>query len=144
MNEMYVTTIENVDSERHKSPIIIHDGWQYYFAEFNNWEQLEAFLDLAGLKITLEEEKQWVFKPTCGKWRKYAVNRKLDNACNGGFWSLSEIPKGAKKIKGHSNGRIVDCYILNDGETLHIYRPCLLYTSPSPRDPKTSRKPSSA
>ena len=25
-----------------------------------------------------------------------------------------------------------------------LYRPCLLYTSPSPRDPKTSRMPSSA
>lgn len=123
MSEMYITTIENVDPERHRSPIIIHDGWQWHFAKFNNWEQLERFLNFAGLEIELEEEKQWVFNPKCGKWRKYAVNRKLDDTCNGGFWSLSEIPEGAKKIKGHSNGSIVDCYIFNDGETLHVYRP---------------------
>ena len=123
MSEMYITTIENVDPERHRSPIIIHDGWQWYFAEFSNWEQLERFLDFAGLEIELEEENQWFFNPKCGTWRKYRVNRKLDNPCYGGFWSLSEIPESAKKIKGHSNGSIVDCYILNDGETLHIYRP---------------------
>ena len=117
MSEMYITTIENVDPERHRSPIIIHDGWQWYFAEFSNWEQLERFLDFAGLEIELEEENQWFFNPKCGTWRK------LDNPCDGGFWSLSEIPESAKKIKGHSNGSIVDCYILNDGETLHIYRP---------------------
>ena len=29
-------------------------------------------------------------------------------------------------------------------EFRHITSPCLLYTSPSPRDPKTSRMPSSA
>ena len=123
MNEMYITTLEEADPERHRSPIIIHNGWQWYFAEFNNWEQLKRFLDFAGLEIELEEEKQWFFNPKCGKWRKYSVNRKLDDSHGGGFWSLSEIPENAKKIKGHSNGSIVDCYILNDGETLHIYRP---------------------
>lgn len=49
MSEMYITTLEEVDLERHRSPIIIHDGWQWYFAEFNNWEQLEKFLNFAGL-----------------------------------------------------------------------------------------------
>ena len=62
MSEMYITTIENVDPERHRSPIIIHDGWQWYFAEFSNWEQLERFLDFAGLEIELEEENQGSFK----------------------------------------------------------------------------------
>lgn len=56
MKEMYITTIEKVDSENHRSPIIIHDSWEWYFAEFNNWEQLQAFLDFAGLEIKLEEE----------------------------------------------------------------------------------------
>ena len=65
MSEMYITTIENVDPERHRSPIIIHDGWQWYFAEFSNWEQLERFLDFAGLEIELEEENQWFFNPKC-------------------------------------------------------------------------------
>lgn len=122
MKEMYITTIEKVDSENHRSPIIIHDSWEWYFAEFNNQEQLQAFLDFAGLEIKLEEEKPYS-KPECGIWRKYSVNRKLDDSHNGGFWKLSDLPEGVKKIKGYSNGSIVDCYVLNDGETLHVYRP---------------------
>ena len=34
--------------------------------------------------------------------------------------------------------------IMEDQDDLIIRKPCLLYTSPSPRDPKTSRMPSSA
>ena len=34
--------------------------------------------------------------------------------------------------------------IYNGLQVKGIYRGCLLYTSPSPRDPKTSRMPSSA
>lgn len=120
--EMYITTVERVSQEFHRSPVIIHDGWQWYFAEFYNMEQLQDFLDFAGLEIKLEEEKE-DYILGCGMWRRYSVNRKLDSDANGGFWTLSEIPEGAKKIKGLSNGSIVDCYILNDGETLHVYRP---------------------
>ena len=64
--------------------------------------------------IKLEEEKPYS-KPECGIWRKYSVNRKLDDSHNGGFWKLSDLPEGVKKIKGYSNGSIVDCYVLNDG-----------------------------
>ena len=120
MNEMYITTIEKVSQEHHRSPIIIHDGWQWYFAEFNNWEQLQSFLDFAGLEIKLEEEKA---DSKYGIWRKYSVNKMLDDPHDGGFWKIADLPEGAKRIKGHSNGHIVDCYIFNDGETLHVYRP---------------------
>lgn len=73
--------------------------------------------------MKLEEEGIWPFNRKCGTWRRYSVNRELDDTHGGGFWKLSEIPDGAKKIKGLSNGNIVDCYIWNDGETLHVYRP---------------------
>ena len=42
----------------------------------------------------------------------------------------------------------VGIVVIEDGEIVEQYatdvNPCLLYTSPSPRDPKTSRMPSSA
>lgn len=123
MNKMHITTIEKVDPERHRSPIIIHNGWQWYFAEFQTMEQLNFFMEFAGLEMKLEEENIYTPNPECGIWRKYSVNRELDNPHSGGFWNLSEIPEGAKKIKALSNGSIVDCYILNDGKTLHVYRP---------------------
>ena len=85
---MYVTTIEKVSQEHHRSPIIIHDGWQWYFAEFNNWEQLQSFLDFAGLEIKLEEEKA---DSKYGIWRKYSVNKMLDDPHDGGFWKIADL-----------------------------------------------------
>ena len=38
----------------------------------------------------------------------------------------------------------VDVYVVAPTQELAQYIVCLLYTSPSPRDPKTSRMPSSA
>lgn len=39
------------------------------------------------------------------------------------FWSLKEIPKGAKPIKLLSNGSIVTGYYLNKDNIIHIFRP---------------------
>ena len=58
--------------------------------------------------------------------------------------------QGIAKLKGYSGGEIIkfNSYtgldqrtVLTDG---HLNNPCLLYTSPSPRDLSTSRMPSSA
>ena len=38
----------------------------------------------------------------------------------------------------------VDSYVINGSDEGRFLDTCLLYTSPSPRDPKTSRMPSSA
>ena len=42
------------------------------------------------------------------------------------------------------DGEVVPCEELQDPEYTYIGVPCLLYTSPSPRDKRQSRMPSSA
>ena len=52
-------------------------------------------------------------------------------------------PSYAFKRNGTSSVDYLECNLLSEPLD-HIYESCLLYTSPSPRDPKTSRMPSSA
>ena len=75
---------------------------------------------MLGFTYTLEEVSQ---SEEHGKYRRYSISRTIDDRCGGGFWKLSDIPDDAKPFKALSNGSIVDCYFLNDGETIHIYRP---------------------
>ena len=51
------------------------------------------------------------------------MSHRIQNYHDGGFWSLDELPEGVRPIKALSNGSIVTCYFLNDGETVTIYRP---------------------
>ena len=46
--------------------------------------------------------------------------------------------------KGTVEERHVDSPVFGDWRPIQVYRPCLLYTSPSPRDKRQSRMPSSA
>ena len=127
MSEMYITIVDEPDfiwngkQPFHRSKIIVHDGWEWYLAEFPTEKALNKWLSYCGLEMKLEEEKK-ALNPECGKWRMYSVNRKLNNRTPG-FWKREQVPEGAKPIRLHSNGSIVTGYILNDGETLHVYRP---------------------
>ena len=56
-----------------------------------------------------------------GEYIEYRLSHSIDD--NNSFMKLSDIPNGAKPFKALSNGSIVDCYFLNDGKTIHIYRP---------------------
>ena len=59
---------------------------------------------------------------------------------------LNEIKKSVKFFKENFPGKILYAVKTNPNEKIikQIIVSCLLYTSPSPRDPKTSRMPSSA
>ena len=59
---------------------------------------------------------------------------------------LIESPYALDKIKGIGPKRLALLEELNikSVEDLVLYLPCLLYTSPSPRDQRGSRMPSSA
>lgn len=114
----YITIVEKT-SKRFRSHVIIYNGF-YHFAEMHTIEQLEKFSNMLGFTYTLEEVSQ---SEEHGKYRRYSISRTIDDRCDGGFWKLSDIPDDAKPFKALSNGSIVDCYFLNDGETIHIYRP---------------------
>ena len=114
----YITVVEKT-SERLRSHVIIHNNF-YHFAEMNTTEQLERFSKMLGFTYTLEDVSK---SKEYGEYRRFSMSHAIDDRCGGGFWKLSDVPENAEPLKALSNGSIVDCYFLNDGETIHIYRP---------------------
>lgn len=99
-------------------PYIFHNG-MWHFGRFSNMEYLQQFLDFAGLAIELIEEKE----TDAGKWKMWKVN--LQEIQEHGFWNTDTIPEEArcKPFLGLSNGSTTQCYLYNDGNVLHVYRP---------------------
>lgn len=121
MKNNNIMTIVEKTSEQIRSHIIIYRNGSlgYHFAEMNTIEQLESFSKMLGFFYTLEDVSH---SAKHGEYKKYRLSHKIDDN-TGYFWKLSDIPTGAKPFKALSNGSIVDCYFLNDGETIYIYRP---------------------
>jgi len=128
MNNSYITTVEIVRNDLPKNgtysiqdaKVVIHRNCEWYFGRFHDMKQLQKLAELLGFSYELEEEKQ---TPNNGKFRRYKMSHEIDSPCGGGFWKLSDLPEGVKPFKALSNGSIVTCYFLNDGKTIHIYRP---------------------
>lgn len=123
MTKSYITIVEKTPSsaQRYNRPehkVVIHLNWQWHFASFYNVEQLKEFCDYVGITYHLTEEKETIEN---GKMQIYEVKQNLIN--NEGFTKLDQIPDSAKPIKALSNGSIVDCFILNDGENITVFRP---------------------
>lgn len=115
-----LTTVTKVNEQYHRSPFIIHTlSGMYHIADFQTKEQLSAFLETLGVKVgqTLEQRESDLL----GVYTRYELSHKINGDRH--FTSLDELPEGAKPIKALSNGSIVTCYFLNDGETVTIYRP---------------------
>ena len=116
-NTSYISTVEKTDAQYHRSPVIIHKDWQWYLAEFQNSEQLDYMAHVLGFTYTLRKEEE---SKRFGVYREYDINRKFQDAH---FRSNTKLPENAKPMKALSNGAIVTCYFVNDGETITIYRP---------------------
>ena len=120
MNSNYISTLNKIDEQYHRSHVIIHKDCQWHFADMDNMEQLQFLADTLGFTFTLEEERPW---RSGGTYRKYSMSHKINSPYNGGFWKREDVPAEARPIKALSNGSIVTCYFTNDGETITIYRP---------------------
>lgn len=115
----YISMLDGIDQRYHRSPIIIHRD-QWHIADFETVEQLDFFAETLGFTYELIEEKTWLTGMT---YRKYAMSHEIDEYAGLSFWHKSDIPDGAKPIKALSNGNIVTCYYVNDGEKITIHRP---------------------
>lgn len=111
-NKNYMTVAKNIN-ERHRTKIIIHKNWQWYFAEFDSLEQLHFFEKTIGFRTCYLGMENGI--------ARFSLNREFREEKD--FRNLSEIPSGAKPIKALSNGSFVTCYFLNDGKIVHWYRP---------------------
>lgn len=113
----YSETYNRCDGYHH--PVVLHASWARHFGRFPSMQMLKKFLDFAGLKMTEITEERHMGK--CGMYRQWNVAPiELKET---GFSDMREIPEDAKAFTGLSNGRLVTCYLKNDGKTLRIYRP---------------------
>ena len=116
-----LTIVERTCDRWHRSHIIIRDTQgTWIVAEFNSVDQLDFFAQTLGFTY---EAVEWRDTEDCGILREYRLSHLIDKGPAGGFWSLDEVPEGAKPIKALSNGHLVTCYFTNDGETIRFYRP---------------------
>ena len=85
--------------------------------------------------------------------RETNINRMLENKKKEGYWVLGLDSQADDEIDSLKVDRPFVLVLGNEGQGLRplvqkncdlMYRICLLYTSPSPRDLSTSRMPSSA
>lgn len=116
-----LTIVERTHERWHRSHIIIWEDGEgiWIAAEFGSVEQLEFFALTLGFTYQAES---WEDTEDCGIWREYTLSHRIERGSDG-FFSLGELPEGAKPIKALSNGHIVTCYFTNDGETIRFYRP---------------------
>lgn len=69
--------------------------------------------------VTLELEEEFEHHQY-GKTKIYRAKGNIEEQL---FWHLSDIPEGAVKFTGLSNGSYVDCYYLHTDEGSKIFRP---------------------
>ena len=116
-----MTIAERTHIDWHRSHIIIRElDAQWYLAEFDSVAQLDFFAQTLGISYEQTGSRE---TKDCGFVREYRLSHKLTTPIDGYFWNKEDLPAGARPIKALSNGSIVTCYFLNDGDTVTIYRP---------------------
>lgn len=104
---------------KHRKYWLIHDG-QFLFAEFDDEDQLKIFAEKLGFTYSLTNEDPK--HPDFGLYRTYELSVEIvDTKYH--FWSLDELPAGAKPIWALSNGSVVECYFCNIEGKIMWYRP---------------------
>ena len=110
---------------RREKEIIIHEGWEYHMGEIQNKEQLKDFFNFFNIEFTGIHQE--IEHETTGKIIYYNLSKNIINDKKS-FWSLEELKERTnnaplKKLKGLSNGSVVDCYAEIKEDEIIIYRP---------------------
>lgn len=129
MSKSFITVIEGIEKEDLKSglycqdsKVIIHKDWCWYFGRFDSMNQLEELSECMGFTYELNEEKFYDDNPNVS-FKSFTCSHDFKDYSCGGFWDIRDVPADAKHIKALSNGSIVDCYYINDGQSIIMYRP---------------------
>ncbi len=116
----YISAVEITDPRYHRSHVIVHRPDGFYLAEFRTMEQLAEFAKMLGFTYTVRRQEE---SKMYGRYTEYDIDRKFVDEYGGGFWSANDLPAEVEPFQALSNGYIVTCYFVNDGETITIYRP---------------------
>ena len=120
MGNFWITEAERTHNEMHQTKVIMHRDIFWHFKCFQNIKELDEFARLLGFEYSLFD----TFKNAqLGTVKKYAMSHFINDNISKSFWSLAEIPSNAKKVNLMDNGDMVTCYFINDGQTIHLFRP---------------------
>lgn len=128
MTRTYLTVSEKTDHRYHRSYYILHNGFEWYHADFNNKDQMDKLLDFLECEIVSTEKT--TESEFTGKVTYYNLSKDIISHCDGGFWNISQMLKqvGNRRVKsfiGLSNGSLTICYAAFDdtNNTVEILRP---------------------
>lgn len=120
MENFYITEVQRTHPTMHDTKVIIHRDWADSFKGFTSMTELAKFAKQLGFGYEMVASWDNGILGTC---KKYAISHLIDDPWDRSFWELAELPTGVQKIPLLENGHTVTCYFLNDGTTIHIYRP---------------------
>jgi len=120
MGNFWITECEKTHPEMHEKKVIMHRDVHWQFKTFSNMAELDKFAEMLGFKYEIFDT--W-HNGILGTAKKYAMSHFIDDPMDRSFWKLEEVPKGAKKVNLMDNGHTVTCYFINDGQTIHVFRP---------------------
>lgn len=102
-------------------------GCGYHFCVYNTFSSVTAHRTKQGFENYLERTN---LKPefvrefnSTREGGHTKIYKLIGEYAEEGFWSLSEIPAGAKTFKGLSNGYYVDCFYADINGIRTIFRP---------------------
>lgn len=128
MTRTYLSVSEKTDYKKHRSHYILHNGWEWYHADFDNKSQMDKLLEFFECEIVGTEKT--TESPETGKVTYYNLSKDIISRCGGGFWNIEQVVEQAngKRIKsflGLSNGFLTVCYAIFDdnNNTVEVVRP---------------------
>lgn len=125
ISEKTYTGIDVHSTMQRRERIIFHDNYQWYIGCVHDETELKQLLEFLEIELTtVDHEVEW---ETTGKIIFYNLSKNI-NPHAGLFWTLEQLKEQAKnekikKVKGLSNGSIVDCYVGIGEDIVNIYRP---------------------
>lgn len=116
----FVTEIKEVNLQhnpRLDAKVIIHKDHMYYFARYNNMQQLQALAKVMGFTLSLNKED------SKDDYKKYNLSHQFVDGPY--FWCKEQLPRKAKPFITLSNGSLCTCYFVRDdnNKEIIIYRP---------------------
>lgn len=98
---------------------IIEKG-MYNYCAFHTQKGFEEFLERANINFDKCKPVNIIETKEKGKIEIYSLDVEIEEKS---FWKLEDIPQGAKKFKGLSNGSYVDCYYIHTEKGSRIFKP---------------------
>ena len=108
-----------------------HDEYRYRFVVKRDWYAHAAFRTVSGFRYFLEMHGLEIdaSMTQLHDLRDIGRGRFITTACKPKkidefyFWKMEEIPEGARPFISICNGSYVNCYSLDTGDTVTIYKP---------------------